>query len=1138
MIRTGLCSMPRALVCAALLSTAFNAGVVQAQSVDLVVTIESDQPAYMAQDLERFEVVVSNNGPDAATSVELVVDHPVANVPFETSATCQALPGANPNGPAVCPPGSGTAPSTAFVRAGSTFSVTIPSIPSQSEVLVEFDNLARCPDSDRHGAGEPVCVGLPVGNYTVAADVSSAQTETNPVTNRATTNIFLYPPDVQYKIEITNAPASAVPGELVEYEFEITSFGLHPSDVLKLRAELKGLAGDMTPLTLANNPYGGMASSIPGTRLVSIDCTAWSLGSYPLAEVFPGTPAPWQSCPSSGLIPIPQPTSFTNAPPIQGFAPVNFLANLPGTSDGPPGGGVMRFRATVEVGDPVCVARPEMGYRELEFSVNVTGLMGTDVVPPGVADNTDTFVTAVAQTCQEADIELTTSASPSSFALDGNGNGHWTQITTVSNLSVGPTAGTATQVPVTFGHHSRAFTETQAALTCTSTPAGLCPTPAELAAGVVHSSNSAFTFAGTVASLPPGAVVIFSQALTETRTTCWSSNQGLIDLSGDAGPSPALFDPDYSPTTPPRPPHYTPGINPYFGNNGMQTIATVTNLPVCSGGGGTPIDVHIEKTGPYASAADAASNAPLIGQTAATAIPDNAQVFFKIEVSNRDSANPALLGEISDGNFSIPGLAPVPSGFIETGTSPADWGISCTATPSTATCHELATSWWSPNGYNNSVNLGYDPSQHGGDSRVPLAPQASLSYIVPFTTPTHLDRCHAPSLVSNQVSARFTNSAGQDATTPQSIVDYYIGHPPCSSGTLAIGKEILQPSDATTIPPSGLVSYRLTLSNLSSTETLDIAHLVDTASAFGVNLEVDTIACNVLSGGAKCPSTPIVPGVRTPAMGAPSPLPNPYDIDHEWGGVGNNTFPPNSSLEVIVTFRLSNPTRQFHCMYNRAYFSGENDPVGWVPDEADINLCPPQTPELSLQKKVTPQIAAPGSLVTYTLIVTNIGSADADGTVLVDPLPAVLLANNPGGYSNVTCTDISGSGFVPNPQGAAVCPGVTSDANGLSATIATFGANTALQFSYQALMPDVPVAPLSVDNNATVMAPSPSGLSFGAGTAQSRQSVQVAAEQAADPPADPPPNPVKIPVMDRWAMLWFALATLLLGAWRIRRTQS
>ena len=76
---------------------------VAAATVDLVVNIVSDQPAYMSFDLEHFTVTVSNNGPDPATNVALVVNHPLADIPYEASATCQPVPGPNPNGPAICP---------------------------------------------------------------------------------------------------------------------------------------------------------------------------------------------------------------------------------------------------------------------------------------------------------------------------------------------------------------------------------------------------------------------------------------------------------------------------------------------------------------------------------------------------------------------------------------------------------------------------------------------------------------------------------------------------------------------------------------------------------------------------------------------------------------------------------------------------------------------------------------------------------------------------------------------------------------------------------------------------------------------------------------------------------------------------
>lgn len=488
------------------------------------------------------------------------------------------------------------------------------------------------------------------------------------------------------------------------------------------------------------------------------------------------------------------------------------------------------------------------------------------------------------------------------------------------------------------------------------------------------------------------------------------------------------------------------------------------------------------------------------------------------------------LHHISDWNYSASNLQPGNSGFVHSGSALAAWGITCTPQPGSAPCQELATSPLS-SGYINHFQIEYDPAQHGGNDHAALAPLASLSYVVPFTTPTSQNRCHGPTHVSNQAQASYTSALGTSAATPMSAVSYYVGNPPCTPGQLQIQKQILPPASTSSIPTSGLVSFRLELTNLSSSQTLDIARLVDQPGVMGVQATVVGVTCSTLGGGAKCPTTAVVPGVRTPAVGAPAPLANPWEIDHEWGSVGNATFPPGSALEFIVTCQLSDPTRRFNCFTNRADFSGDNDPNGWVPGSAQVWLCPPPAPELSLQKQVDLQIAAPDAWVTYTLIVTNIGAASADGAVLFDPMPPILLAANPAGYSNITCTDLSGSAWLPNPHGVAACPGVSSGPSGLSATIATLGPNAALRFTYQAKMPGASQAPVSVPNAATVIAPSPGGLSFGAGTAQSHQNVQVIAPAV----VGPPPSTARVPALDLRSIALLALAMLALGLWRAAR---
>lgn len=1110
----------RAVVPAFLMTSVVHAQ----QQVDLVVNITSAQPAYMAQDLQSFSITISNNGPDPANNVVLVVEHPVADLPFEQSATCQAVPGADPNGPAVCPPGSGSSPSPAFVRSGQTFSVTLPVIPAQSQARVDFETRPHCPPDDL-SAGEPTCFGVPVGNFTILADVQADEPDSNDTTNTSSTNVFLFPPDVQYKVEIVSAPITAAPGAVVEYEFEVSSFGLQPSDLLSFMVNIRGMAGSMTPLSASNHPFGANGSTLPNTELLSIDCVSASLGSFPPGSVFPASPAVWQTCPSSGLIPIPVPVSPTNLAPVTGFPAGNFLENLPGTLDGPPAGGVMRFKAEVLVGDPVCVNAPESGVRELVFEFRVLGLQGTDLVAPGLADNIASVVTTVPGNCEVADIEFTTTPMPASVTLDGNGVASWVHEVTVSNLSTGPTAGTAINVPFQFEHHSLAFAETQGALSCSASQPGLCPTPAALSGGIISATSSNFRFASVIDSLPPGQSVTLSLPVTLSRTTCWSNNTALVDLRGQADPSPALHDPVFSPSTPPQPPAFTPGVNPYFGNNGLQTVVQVNGLIPCTGGSPSAL-IEVQKSGPFASAADASAGTPLIGQTPTTFITDGTQVFYKIVVTNPNTANAVPLRDVIDFNFNLPGLASSPpTGFVHSGSTLAGWGITCSPSPLTESCHEVVSSSFT-GGYTAGLALSYDPALHGGDTEVDLAPGASLTYIVPFTMPIHVNRCHGPDRTSNQVTATFASPTGALISTPQSIVDQYIGMPPCTPGVLQIDKQILPPATGTSIPLNGEISWSVTLTNASTTETLDIPRFTDQIFANGVNTALVNITCNVISGGAQCPSSPVIPGVQTPASGPATPLGDPLGIDHEWGAVGNNTFPPGGSLEFVITAQLSNPGSNFGCIFNQVGFSGQNDPNGWIPAQDSASSCPPPGASLSLQKTVSSQIAAPGDTVTYTVTIVNIGLARADGAVLFDPLPPALLPANPGGYSNVSCTDISSSGFIPNPQGTAVCPSITSNATGLQATIASFGPNSALRFTYEAVMP---ASVVSVDNLATV---SPSSSSFGAGLSQSQQNVQVT-----DPVTGQPDDGIAVPALSPRVLVVLTLILLLLGLRGIARGQ-
>ena len=228
-----------------------------------------------------------------------------------------------------------------------------------------------------------------------------------------------------------------------------------------------------------------------------------------------------------------------------------------------------------------------------------------------------------------------------------------------------------------------------------------------------------------------------------------------------------MFDPNYSPTTPPQPPDFTPGINTFFGNNGQQTAVTVGGMTQCPGGGGTspPPGITVVKTGPFASVADANAGTPLIGQTPATFLPDTTTVWYKVVVTNTNNSVPLLLGSLVDNNSFVNGVdSTPPSGFTHTGNTLASWGITCVPSPASEICHELATTAI-PSGYNFHFTLGYDPSLHGVNAQVPLAPSATLTYLIPYPrrrTPTNASRlCRS----TNTVSGSYVDALGGDRTT-------------------------------------------------------------------------------------------------------------------------------------------------------------------------------------------------------------------------------------------------------------------------------------------------------------------------------------------------------------------------------------
>lgn len=403
---------------------------------------------------------------------------------------------------------------------------------------------------------------------------------------------------------------------------------------------------------------------------------------------------------------------------------------------------------------------------------------------------------------------------------------------------------------------------------------------------------------------------------------------GADQPDGSADPSPALFDPNYSPTTPPQPFDFTLGTNAFFGNNGLQTVVEGTGLTQCpGGGGGSPPGINIVKSGPYASAANAGT--PLVGQAPGSYLADGTQVFYKIVVTNTSGTTPLPLGEVTDFNYYLAANAVPPSGFTYSGSTLAA-RTTCVAAPATEKCHELPTTSV-PSGYNNQLTLAYDPALHGGNT--PPAGAAGDPHVHRPLHDTHAHQQVPAGRTGHQLGVGRLRRCGrqqclrwaqhgQPVHRDAGVRARGAGHPEGGAGAGRRG----QPRQHRAQRAARLRRHADQYVGHGHAGHRAPGRYAECAGGFD-RLLLLSIVCTVQSGGAKCPTTTVVAGTKVPAVGSPSPLPQPYHIDHEWGFVGNNTFPPNSSVKFTITLQLTNPTRDFNYVANSATFSARTIPT-------------------------------------------------------------------------------------------------------------------------------------------------------------------------------------------------------------------
>ncbi len=226
-----------------------------------------------------------------------------------------------------------------------------------------------------------------------------------------------------------------------------------------------------------------------------------------------------------------------------------------------------------------------------------------------------------------------------------------------------------------------------------------------------------------------------------------------------------------------------------------------------------------------------------------------------------------------------------------------------------------------------------------------------------------------------------------------------------------------------------------------------------------------------------------------------------------WSGL---TVPANGTLNLTLVVQVLDPLPAGVTQIgNVAYPTGTTPPdCEATPRPANCTSIevPPQTgvPQLLITKTASSATLQPGGTVVYTITVRNVGSADATGVVVSDPIPAGIdaFAWTCAASGGVACPNAGGSGAIAE-------------------TIATFPVGAALVYTVTATVSADP--PESVVNTATV---TPSGIA-------------TCAPGGTQPPCPatvivtvtPAQTPLPVPAVHNWAQLLIALSLFGL-AWR------
>jgi uncharacterized repeat protein (TIGR01451 family) len=167
------------------------------------------------------------------------------------------------------------------------------------------------------------------------------------------------------------------------------------------------------------------------------------------------------------------------------------------------------------------------------------------------------------------------------------------------------------------------------------------------------------------------------------------------------------------------------------------------------------------------------------------------------------------------------------------------------------------------------------------------------------------------------------------------------------------------------------------------------------------------------------------------------------------------SFPPGSFVTyTIVATIADNPPETITNIVTANPPSGGICTPGNTPPPCDAEVSGGAVPQISVTKTSDATGAVtPGGIVTYTVNVTNVGSADAANTLVSDSLPA--------GIASATWTCAA--------NGGAVCPNA-SGSGAINETLATFPSGGSVAYTIVATVSATP--PASVNNTVSVMPPS------------------------------------------------------------------